>query len=153
MAHILAVCTANICRSPVVEVLVRRKLADRGHDDWQVTSAGVLADGWAASEGSQRVVHERWGFDLSSHRSRRVSESLLTSAHLILGLEGAHVDYLLHHFPSQRPKIHRLAEMAGEPRDVADPYGGPAEGYDRMVSEVDDLLDRGLARIVELASV
>ena len=69
MTSILIVCTANICRSPVVEVLLKARLAERNLDDWQVSSAGTWAyDGRRPSELSELLMSEQ-GYDISDHRS------------------------------------------------------------------------------------
>ena len=64
MAHIMVVCTANICRSPVAETLLRDRLEKEGLADWEVSSAGT----WA--ETGQRAV-EMWfgGHTATDHPS------------------------------------------------------------------------------------
>ena len=42
--NILVVCTGNICRSPMGEIVLREKLADAGITDVTVTSAGISAE-------------------------------------------------------------------------------------------------------------
>ncbi|MBK8431091.1 MAG: hypothetical protein IPL28_07245 [Chloroflexi bacterium] len=71
MTHILAICTANICRSPVVEAVLRNRLQAQGLNDWEVSSAGTWAtQRRSASEFSVEVVQEREGLDLTRHQSR-----------------------------------------------------------------------------------
>lgn len=41
--HILVVCTANVCRSPLARFLLARDFGSAGLPGWQVTSAGVSA--------------------------------------------------------------------------------------------------------------
>lgn len=149
MPHILIVCSANICRSPVVEALVARRLRQDFLRGWEVSSAGFLADGWAVSEDSREVAAER-GLDLANHLSRQITVPMLAAADAIVCMEARHVS-ALERIPEARGKLVRLAELAGEPRDVRDPYGGPREGYEAMVDEVADLLDRGWDRLLALA--
>ncbi|MEM1176804.1 MAG: low molecular weight protein-tyrosine-phosphatase [Acidobacteriota bacterium] len=145
---ILIVCSANICRSPVAEALLREKLEAAGHGDVTVTSGGTLGlDGAAAASHSVALLAER-GLDLRSHRSRSLDLPRLEGAALILGMEEGHVELIRHARPALAGRIARLADLAGEARDVPDPYGGPRSGYETMVADVDDLLERALPRIL-----
>ncbi|MDX1662646.1 MAG: hypothetical protein R3272_02560 [Candidatus Promineifilaceae bacterium] len=151
MAHILFVCTANICRSPVAEGLLRERLRENGLESWQVSSAGT----WArfqrsAAKHSIDVLGEQ-GIDISSHRAREVTGAMLEEADLILCMETGHAEALRAEFPEIADKIHLLTEMAGHPYSVEDPYGGPRSEFEQMVGELSDLLERGLPRITELA--
>lgn len=150
--RILVVCTANICRSPVVEVLLRAKLGERGLR-WQVASGGTLASsGHAASRNSVLLMEARGLLELSDHRSHEVQEVDVAAADLVLCMERRHVDALQAENRAHRERIHILTAMIDQDEDVADPYGGPLPWYETMVSEVEDILDRGLDRIIELAS-
>lgn len=145
---ILVICSANICRSPVVETLLRRRLGSDGHTQVKISSAGTLGlDGAAAAEHSISLMAER-GLDISGHRSRGVDLPMLEAADLVLAMENGHVNLIKGARPSLAPRIRRLAEMAGEERDVPDPYGGPRQGYEEMVRDVEDLIERGMPSIL-----
>ena len=151
MANILAVCTANICRSPVVEALLKDRLQKHGYLDWQVASAGTWADyGHAASRYSVEVLAEK-GYDISGHSSQPIDEELLSWSDLVLCLATGHAEALRAEFPHQRHKIFLLTSMSGRSYSVHDPYGEPRIAYESMVSEVTDLVENGLPRIVELS--
>lgn len=152
MPEILVVCTGNICRSPVVEALLRQALRQQGLDEtWRVSSAGTWAPAGApASLYSALLLAER-GLDISQHRSRLVNQAMIDQADLILCLELGHAEALRSEFLQAADKIHLLAATAGPAYSVEDPYGGPREGYERMVAEVSNLVQRGLPRLIELA--
>ena len=151
MPHILFVCTANICRSPVAEALLRQRLEERDLEGWTVRSAGTWAiQERGAAQNSIRVLAER-GIDISHHRSRMVSSELLEEADLILCMESSHVEALRAEFPEAASRIHLLSEMAGESFSVSDPYREPLEQYERMANTLADLIDGGLQRIIDLA--
>ena len=151
MPHILFVCTANICRSPVAEAVLRHRLEERGMEEWTVRSAGTWAiQERGAAQNSIRVLAER-GIDISDHRSRMVSSELLKEADLILCMESGHVEALKAEFPEAVGRIHLLSEMAGESFSISDPYREPLEQYQRMANTVTDLIDGGLQRIIDLA--
>lgn len=152
MATILIVCTANICRSPVVEALLEDRLAGHELEYWLVKSAGTWAyEGQSASENSVLLMAEQ-GLDISDHQSMPVNETLLDEADLILTLEIGHSEALQAEFPADAHKVFPLTEMIGEPYSVKDPYGGPREDYERMVAEVTQLVEDGLPKIIELAA-
>lgn len=151
MPHILFVCTANICRSPVAEAVLRHRLRERGMADWTVGSAGTWAvQERGAAQNSIQVLAER-GMDINDHRSRMVSDELLEEADLILCMESGHVEALKAEFPEVAHRIHLLSETAGESFSISDPYRGPLEAYQQMAATVTDLIDRGLQRIIDLA--
>ena len=150
MAHILVVCTANICRSPVVEALIRERLVRSGRDAWTVSSAGTLAiNGYPASRFSVEVLAER-GLRIEGHSSRCAEQDDIAKADLVLCMESGHAEALRIENPQHRERIFLLTEMVDDDRDVADPYGGPRDGYERMIDLVTRLVDDGFQRIVAL---
>jgi protein-tyrosine-phosphatase len=153
MAHILVICTANICRSPVVEAVLRDRLHKQGHHDWQVSSAGTWAtQRRGASAYSIDVLYEREGLDINGHLSRGVTAALLAEADLVLCMEAGHAEALRAEFPTHASKVFMLSQMVNNRRfNVSDPYGGPRDGYEQMVTHVTDLVEKGLPRIIELA--
>lgn len=150
MANILIVCTANICRSPVAEALLRDHLQHAGLQ-WQVTSAGTWAEtGQSASTYGIELMAER-GLDISRHRSKVVDGSLVAEADLVLCMESGHAEALRFEYPRLAHKIYMLTEMSGRRYSVPDPYGGPRKEYERMIGELTGLIESGLPRIIELA--
>jgi protein-tyrosine-phosphatase len=148
--HVLVVCTANICRSPVAEALLRRRLAAAGRGEWQVSSAGTWAEpGRPASRFSAQLMAEQ-GDTLEQHRSQPVTGALLDEVDLVLCMESGHAEALRAEFPQQAPKIYLLSEMSGRYYSISDPYGGTLEEYRQMVRDVSAVLDAGLPRIIKL---
>ena len=86
--RVLFVCTGNICRSPIGEVLLRS--APGLPDGAVVGSAGLLFEGREASDGAV-AWGDRVGIDLRCHRSRVISTELIEEQDLILGMEPQHV--------------------------------------------------------------
>lgn len=167
--QILVMCTANICRSPMAERMLRRHAEIRGADA-TIASAGLLQGGRSASDGSCRAV-AGWGLDLSDHISRRIDAELIEASDLTLAMEVRHVREAALLVPDRLSRIYTLRELVeradGEggagargdrsldewldalsvgrspaslvgrtDLDVADPYGGPTEGYHRAAAEL-----------------
>jgi len=151
VTHILVICTANICRSPVAEAILRHRLQERGLEGWTVSSAGTwaLAKRGAATYGIELMAEE--GYDLTNHQSRMVERDHLEAADLVLCMESGHVEALKAEFPTFAQKIHLITEMVGRNYSVMDPYGQPLEKYREMITELTGLIESGLDRIVELA--
>jgi protein-tyrosine-phosphatase len=152
MPRILCVCTGNICRSPMAEALLRRRLEQQGLTGWQVESAGTWAvDGRPASRHAVQVMADQ-GIDLTPHRSRAVNRRLIADTDLVLTMTRDHAEALRVEFPFQAAKIHLLSEMKdGRRYDVDDPYGGPLAEYQACASELANLVEAGLERIKSLA--
>ncbi len=151
MPNILIVCTANICRSPVAEVLLKERLAILGTEGWQVSSAGTWAStGQPAARYSIELMKEQ-GIDISLHRSRPVDNDLLGEADLVLTMETGHAEALKAEFPWHAGRIFLLTEMSDRRYSVPDPYGGPRIEYERMIREISGLINQGLSKIVEIA--
>lgn len=95
---ILCVCTGNTCRSPMAAALLRQALDKRGREDILVESAG-LAAGFAspATEHAVAVMREI-GLDLSGHRSRPLTETLVADAARIVAMTGGHAAVLTGRF-------------------------------------------------------
>lgn len=120
--------------------------------EWQVESAGTWGlEGDAAAAGSQEVMRSI-GIDISDHRARRVDNDLLSSFDLILTMENGHKEALSMEFPGHADRVFMLSEMAGEKSDVEDPYGGVYSGYERAAEDIQDYLEKGFDKIIQLAS-
>ena len=73
--HILVVCTGNICRSPMGEIVLRKYLAAAGLSEVEVSSAGVSSEesGNPIDWRAQRVLAEN-GYELpANHCAHRVT--------------------------------------------------------------------------------
>ena len=86
---VLILCTANQCRSPMAEVLLRRHL-ERAGVDATVSSAGLHGGGVPATDHGQAAMADR-GLDLSAHRSRELDDDMLRQADLVIAMARVHV--------------------------------------------------------------
>jgi protein-tyrosine-phosphatase len=149
---VLFVCTANICRSPMAQVLFK-DLAVReipGGADWVVDSAGTWATrGQSASDNSVVVMAKR-GLNLSRHKSKIVSAVLLDTFDLILVMEPGHKEALRIEFAGAAERVFLLSEMSGPPVPIGDPYGSSEERYEKTAAEIEGYLRAGLPKILKL---
>lgn len=87
---ILVVCTGNICRSPMGEVVLREKLAQAGVDA-EVDSVGVSAEesGNPIDRRARRVLSEH-GYEVPNRSARRVTARDLEESDLVLAMTAGH---------------------------------------------------------------
>jgi len=120
--RVLVVCTANICRSPMAEGLVRVGAAARGRAV-ELRSGGILGiEGRPADPLAVRVMGEV-GVDISAHRSKGISDDDLVWADHILVMELQHQAALRERLPAAEGKILQLGPLGGS-TEVPDPVGG-----------------------------
>lgn len=151
MKTILVICTGNVCRSPVVEALLKNRLASHNMGDWNIHSAGTqVKSSVPASVFSVEVIAEVENIDITPHRSKPVSAEMLDEADLVLCMAARHTTALNEAFPSGSQKVFLLSEMSNETRfDVVDPFGKDKIAYQNMVQTVTEMVDSGLHRIME----
>lgn len=139
MARLLFVCSGNTCRSPLAAVLARTVVADHAMGI-VVASAGISAVDGSPASGHAQTVAAALGGSLADHRSMRVSGGLLGAADLVLTMTGDHRDRLLAQWPAMADRVLTLGEAAGLDQDVADPFGGSYEDYERTAAELGRLI-------------
>lgn len=150
--RICFVCTGNICRSPIAEVVLRRLLADAGlADAVEVDSAGT--GDWHVGDGADRRavrVLASAGYDGTAHRARQFDRRWFAERDLVVALDRGHLRALqaLAAGAAEREKVVLLRSFApdaddGADLDVADPYYGGPEDFAAVLTQVEQAC-RGL---------
>jgi protein-tyrosine-phosphatase len=147
MFKVLIVCTANVCRSPMGEAILRRMIKEKGLEDHlQVESVGIYAmDGQKSSDLTIEVCKEN-RLDLSDHRSRSITPHDIQNSNLILCMTPDHKQDLDQFFPGEQEKISTLREY-GSTKQLAklaidDPIGMSLNFYRRIFREIEIELKR-----------
>ncbi len=116
--RVLFVCTANICRSPYLELRARQLL---GPDSGVVvTSAGTRGFDDEPVSDTMEAEFARFGTDTTAFRSRMVTGALLDEADVVLTAEARHRSRLLEERPASFRKIFTLGQFVESARG-ADP--------------------------------
>ncbi|MDD1782385.1 low molecular weight phosphotyrosine protein phosphatase [Enterovibrio sp. ZSDZ35] len=128
--RILVVCTANICRSPVAEVLLKEILPNH-----TVESAGTMVSASKLTNASAHhyslQVCAEHGFDLSCHAARQLSPELCAQFDLILVMSHDHIEEVAQLSPGSRSKTMLLGQWIGQ-GDIDDPVHQPKEAFDSL---------------------
>lgn len=83
--RVLFVCTANLCRSPMAELLMRHALQQRrDHALWQVASVGINAVPGRRIHPKAAITLDELGVDHSAFRSRSIGSEELSGFDIIL---------------------------------------------------------------------
>ncbi len=146
---ILMVCLGNICRSPLAEGILQKKIKEAGLD-WYVDSAGT--NGYHTGENPHRLSQKVAlynGIDISKQVSRRfvkedferfdkiyaMARDVVEEMEWIAGakFDPSKVDLLLNEL------------QPGQNRDVPDPWYGPETGY----HQVFELIDKACNALME----
>ena len=147
MASILVVCTGNICRSPIAEGFLRRSFTDRGVDI-DVSSAGTAGlDGSEAMPESVAAALER-GADVQSHRARRLLQSMVEEADVVVGMAAEHRDGIVAMVPEAAERAFTLKELVRllESLGPADPDASVEENVANRVAQASAARASGAAQ-------
>ena len=142
---ILMVCLGNICRSPLAEGILQKKIDEAGLS-WQVDSAGTngLHNGESPHRLSQKVARQH-GIDISRQQSRRLVKEDFDRYDKLYGMAGDVVEEMKwiakeKYDPAKVQLL--LNEMyPGQNRDVPDPWYGGEDGYHEVFELIDKACD------------
>lgn len=102
-------CTANICRSPMAEALLRRQLSGLGIVA-SVRSGGML-DGGEPPRPEVIAAMAGYGLDVASHRSHQVTAGDIGHADLTLAMARENLRHAVVVAPAAWPRAFTLREL------------------------------------------
>lgn len=120
--HVTFVCTGNICRSPMAELIARHRYPEHTFD-----SSGTWAmTGWDMTEPARAALGEI-GIEDHGHVARPFETAAgSVEPDLIYVMTAEHLDTVVR----ARPDLaDRASLLDPEGRDIADPYGGSIHDY------------------------
>jgi len=150
--RVLLVCMGNICRSPMAEIVLRRKLADRGLDSQAVVDSagtGRWHVGNPADPRTEDALAAR-GYP-TSHTARQFVAEWFGERDLVVALDTSNRRDLLRLMPEEpRASLCLLGEFdeARVSVEVADPYYGDADDFDAVLDHIERCCE-GLADFIQ----
>lgn len=149
MNRLLFVCLGNICRSPLMEGVVRAELRKQGrHDQYVLDSAG-LGD-WHAGEmpdpRAMAIARQR-GIDISMQRARGLVARDFRDFDLLLCADRRNLKELRQRAGTAADKCALFLDWTGvlAEGEVPDPYTGGAAEFELAYS----LIERGAQGLVQ----
>lgn len=160
--RVMTVCTGNICRSPMAQVVLRDRLSRAGLDGIVVVDSSGISDeehGHPIDRRAARVLAAS-GYQVPSHRARRITRADLAATDLVLAMTTAHARSL-------RALARDDASLAGRVRmyrsfdpevpadgpehllDVDDPWYGNESDFEVTLAEVEAAADGIVAHVRE----
>lgn len=130
--RILVLCSGNICRSPMGEVLVRDRFTSHGLPG-VVRSAGRYFDGREAEPFAVDAMAAR-GLDLRPFRSRTLDPATARGADLVLGMAREHVRDAVVLAPEVADRTFTLKEAVRRAGDLGGPR--PGESFPAFVARM-----------------
>ncbi|MGD0440271.1 MAG: low molecular weight protein-tyrosine-phosphatase [Acidimicrobiales bacterium] len=156
--RICFVCSGNICRSPMAEVVLAQEAAEAGLGDrLAIDSAGTAADVGFDIDRRARKALERRGYVSIGHRGRQFQPGWLDERDLVVAMEKSHVRWLESRAP--RPGQHGTVRLLGSyptglrgqdgPLEIPDPWYGDEADFESCL----DLVQAGCTALLrELAA-
>lgn len=143
------VCSGNICRSPMGEVVLQAMVASSGLSDRVDVSSAGTGDWHIGERADQRTIDAlaSRGYDGSQHRAQLYDPAWLPSLDLVLALDRGHERRLRALAPddTDRGKIELLrrfdpsvARSPDADLDVPDPYYAGPDMFDDVLNQVED---------------
>ena len=149
---IVFVCTGNTCRSPMAELLLKRRLETLNLKGYTVTSAGIKAKrGDVINSKSAQVLQEN-GISSEGFTSTKLTDKIVREAFAIVCMTESQRDLLTdmrwNAFrkkgeEAQENNVHSFYEITGY--EVLDPYGKDVDCYRYVYT----LLSTGIDRLIE----
>lgn len=133
--NVLFVCTANICRSPLAEGILRdRAKSCQDRFSIKVDSCGIEAGPVpSAPDIRARNIAQTHAISLKGIKSRRLVEQDFLKFDLILAMDSKHLKALEQKIPDTSNATLRLFRQGFKSdQEIPDPYYGNAQGFEKV---------------------
>ncbi len=147
MASLVFVCWGNICRSPIGERVALGMAQEQGLN-LEVSSFGLSDEneGFGIDVRAMAVLEER-GYDAQDHSARRITQSDIEAADLVIAVEPYQVDKLRRMAPGA-DNVRLLNDFnpdLGPGTPLIDPWYGDDAGFQDTIADVEAAMPSILA--------
>ncbi|GAA3753748.1 low molecular weight protein-tyrosine-phosphatase [Microbacterium kribbense] len=155
--RVVFVCTGNICRSPMAEVVFRWFAESVGMGGRVVSTSAGTGDWHVGERADRRTIAalQRHDYDGGAHRARQFSYRDFDENDLVIALDTGH-ERVLHEWARNEDDEGKVALLlsfdanANGARDVPDPYYADPEMFDEVLGMIESAC-RALFRQLEPA--
>lgn len=148
--NILLVCSGNVSRSFLAEVLLKRELRSLGRKDVAVLSAGLYAYPGSPPDPGMVDYLAKAGIAYEPHEARGLTQEDVAWSDRIVVMEKDHALAIERSWPDAKEKVELLSRYfsgEGSEDDVFDPYGRSIYHYRLAQSQI-SLAVQNLARVI-----
>jgi protein-tyrosine phosphatase len=142
--RIIFVCTGNICRSPMAEVMLRDLITRSGLGRLITTSSAGTGDGHVGEQADTRTIAAlaKRGYDGSHHRARQFDAAWFDDLDLVVVLDRSQERILRNWAGTERDrnKVRLLLSFDQDQaslRDVPDPYYSDDALFDAVLGMIE----------------
>lgn len=141
---VLIVGAADTGRAPMAAAMLRR-LAARNGRHWRIESAGVVGHDGAPPQPETRDALATMNLDISQHVARSLDDEAVAAAQLLIAVDSGIARVLRARYPAA--PIATLGELAGNRRDIPDPFRMQVGAWIYYAREMEQMLSSGFERI------
>jgi protein-tyrosine-phosphatase len=130
--NVLFVCSGNISRSFLAEVLLRNEIRERNLKDISVSSAGLFATPGDAPDPKMLDYLTEKGILVGDFAAKQITKQDVEWADLILVMERGHEKIIEEMWPEVKPRLERLGKYTAldlNVDDIVDPFGKSTYHY------------------------
>ena len=131
---ILVVCQGNICRSPMAEGFFLHQL-NLAHSSCTISSAGLSAVINHPAEPKAYTVMQSHGIDISQHRARQITASLVQQAGLIFVMTKRQLTALEQQFLVAKGKTFLLGFW--QDVEIQDPLHQSSDIFEKIYQQIE----------------
>lgn len=155
--RIMTVCTGNICRSPMAEIVLRDRFDAAGLGDRVVVDSTGISDeesGNPIDRRARAILTER-GYAVGTHRARQARSADISARDLVLAMTAQHARALRRLADSPAVvRMYRTFDPAApvvanseHVLDIADPWYGGTQDFEDCLEEVEAAADGVVAYV------
>jgi protein-tyrosine phosphatase len=135
------ICTGNICRSPMAEVVMRDLVLEEGLEGHVTVSSAGTANWHVGDEMDQRArdALDRAGFVGAGTPAHFATPEYLAALDVIVVMTREHRVDVIDRCPDAEGRVVLLRDVGsphGPALDLADPYYDDADGFDECLDEI-----------------
>ena len=141
--HVVFVCTGNICRSPMADVVFRWFAESAGLADRVASTSAGTGDWHVGERADQRTIEalERHGYDGTRHRARQFTHADFARNDLVVALDRSH-ERILRGWARTEADADKIAllmsfESGARTLDVPDPYYAGPSMFDEVLAMIE----------------